>query len=142
MKIVVDTSVFVSATLSAGGASRQVIRLCLEGVVIPLMSGALFHEFEDVMGRAELFANCRIPVSERNELLDAFLSVCAWTPIWFLWRPNLRDEDDNFLVELAVSGVAAAIVTSNKKDFRGADLKFGGFAVLDPAEFLSWRKSK
>lgn len=142
MKVVVDTSVFVSATLSAGGASRQVIRLCLKGEIRPLMSGALFHEYEDVIGRHELFLNSGVSATERNELLDAFLSVCVWTPIWFLWRPNLRDEDDNFLVELAVSGAAVAMVTGNKKDFRGAELKFGGFAVLDPSEFLSWRNNR
>jgi putative PIN family toxin of toxin-antitoxin system len=142
MRIVVDTSVFVSATMNAGGASRQVIRHCLTGEIRPLMSGALFHEYEDVVGRGELFAKSRVSASERNELLDAFLSVCVWTPIWFLWRPNLRDENDNFLVELAVSGAAVAIVTANKKDFRGADLRFGGFAVLDPAEFLVWRNER
>jgi len=37
--------------------------------------------------------------------------------IYFLWRPNLRDEADNHLVELAVAGGAQAVVTRNKRDF-------------------------
>jgi len=56
-----------------------------------------------------------------------------------LWRPNLRDESDNHLVELAVAGGAQAIVARNKRDFRAAELAFEGLAVLAPAECLRRR---
>jgi hypothetical protein len=36
--------------------------------------------------------------------------VCSSVP---RWRPNLRDEGDNHLVELAIAGGAEAIVTYN-----------------------------
>ena len=49
---------------------------------------------------------------------------------------GLRDESDNHLVELAVAGSAQAIVTRNKRDLRGAELKFDNLAVLTPAECL------
>ncbi len=42
----------------------------------------------------------------------------------------------NHLVELAVAGSAQAIVTRNRRDFRGAELKFQNLAVLTPAECL------
>jgi len=61
---------------------------------------------------------------------------CRWTRIYFLWRPNLRDEADNHLVELAVAGGAQAVVTRNKRDFRAAELKFENLAALTPAECL------
>ena len=48
---------------------------------------------------------------------------------YFLWRPNLRDEGDNFLVELAVAGNSEIIVTNNVKDFEGAELAFGELRV-------------
>jgi hypothetical protein len=67
---------------------------------------------------------------------DIYLARCRWTRIYFLWRPNLRDESDNHLVELAVAGGAQAIVTRNKRDFRGAELRFENLAVLMPAECL------
>ena len=58
-----------------------------------------------------------------------YFARCRWTRIYFLWRPNLRDESDNHLVELAVAG--------------GAELKFENLAVLTPAECLrrkTWQR--
>ena len=53
------------------------------------------------------------------------------------WRPNLRDESDNHLVELAVAGGAEAIVTRNVRDFRvGADLRFPQIRIVTPVQFL------
>ena len=39
-------------------------------------------------------------------MFDAFLRICHWTKIYYLWRSNLVDENDNYLVELAVAGNA------------------------------------
>ncbi len=50
----------------------------------------------------------------------------------YLWRPNLRDESDNHLVELAVAGVAAWIVTGNERDVAAGKLVFDGFRVVTP----------
>lgn len=136
MIVVVDTNVFVSAVMSKNGASRQVLRLCLQGAVTPLMGNALFAEFEDVCSRDRLFDPRLIARSDRQLLLDAFLATCRWVPIYFLWRPNLRDEADNHVLELAVAGNAAYIVTANKRDFLKSELKFSGLEILNPIEFL------
>ena len=74
--------------------------------------------------------------SERNELLDIFLATCQWTRIYFGWRPNLRDEGDNHLVELAVAGSAECIVTRNLRDFATMELKFPSLAITSPTDFL------
>ncbi|WP_395147926.1 putative toxin-antitoxin system toxin component, PIN family (plasmid) [Moraxella atlantae] len=54
----------------------------------------------------------------------------------YLWRPNLKDEGDNFIVELAVAGNADYIVTRNLKDFRQSELVFDSFKVITPKESL------
>ena len=140
MKVVIDTNIFVSAIMNADGAPRQVIRLCLEERLIPLISNALFAEYEDVCGRDVLFDDRFISKEERITLLDAFLSSCVWTPIYYLWRPNLRDEGDNHLVELAVGGGASALITANKKDFAQAELLFPQLEIHTAGEFLIRRK--
>jgi putative PIN family toxin of toxin-antitoxin system len=100
MRIVVDTNVFIGACVGAG-ASNAIIAACLRGEHVALMGTTLLAEYEDVLGRPELFRKSRLTVSERKELLDIFLGTCRWTRIYFGWRPNLRDEGDNHLIELA-----------------------------------------
>ncbi|MBI1942627.1 MAG: putative toxin-antitoxin system toxin component, PIN family [Betaproteobacteria bacterium] len=134
-RIALDTDVLVAALLGAGAANR-LLAAVLEGRFEPLMSPALYAEHEAVLGRSARFARCRLSAAEREELFDIYAASCRWTRIYFLWRPNLRDESDNHLVELAVAGGAQAIVTRNKRDFRGAELKFENLAVLTPAECL------
>ena len=41
-----------------------------------------------------------------------------------MWRPNLQDENDTFIVELGVASGAEAIITYNVKDFKSAELIF------------------
>ncbi len=135
MIIVVDTNVFVGACLGAG-ASNAVVAACLRGEHTPLMGTALFTEYEDVLGREALFRNCRLNGAERAELMDIFFATCRWTRIYFGWRPNLPDEGDNHLVELAVAGGACRIVTRNLRDLGGRELKFPELVALTPEQFL------
>ena len=135
-RIVLDTNVFISALLGPRGASREVLRRCLKGQHEPLMGTALFVEYESVMAREELFETCPLSRDEREVLLDAFLSVCRWHTVYYAWRPNLPDETDNHVVELAVAGSAAAIVTKNTTDFRRAELHFPGLRIVQPEDLL------
>ncbi len=135
MKVVIDTNVFIGACLGQG-ACRGVIAACLEEKMVPLMGVALLAEYEDVLGRTDLFVRSRLDSSERNELLDIFLSVCRWTRIYYGWRPNLRDEGDNHLVELAVAGAADYIVTRNLRDVARMELIFPGLKAVFPETLL------
>lgn len=104
------------------------------------MGHALFAEYEDLMGREAVFAKSPLSKMERDELFDAYLSVSEWITIFFLWRPNLPDEDDNHLIELAVAGAATCLITHNRRDVSTGELKFPQLAILTPAQFLKhWR---
>ncbi|WP_036298869.1 putative toxin-antitoxin system toxin component, PIN family [Methylophilus sp. OH31] len=135
LRIVLDTNIFVGACLSMG-AANQLVALCLRGDVTPLMGAALLSEYEDVIARESLFQNCRLNLDERNELLDIFLASCEWTRIYYTWRPNLPDEADNHLIELAVAGGAHYVVTRNLKDVARMELRFPNLRIIGPEEFL------
>jgi len=135
-RIVVDTNVFTAAVLSPAGANRAVLRACLNAQAQPLMGAALFHEYEDLLARSKLMAQSPLTSAERRHLFEAFLSVCEWVRIYFLWRPNLPDEADNHLVELALAGGAKVIVTSNVRHVRRGELVFPHLLILTPAQFL------
>ena len=139
-RIVVDTNILVSAILSPDGAAREVLRRCLTGRYRPLIGNALFLEYEDVLSREKLFAAAPIGPEDREALLDAFLGACQWIEIAFLWRPNLPDEADNHLVELAVAGNAEAIITHNARDVASGDLVFDGIRIVAPGDLLKEEK--
>lgn len=134
--VVVDTSVFVAALKSAGGAAREVLRLCLQKQITPVIGHKLFLEFEDVLNRPTLYRGCPLNAAEREALFRAFISVAQWTSIYYLWRPNLPDEADNHVLELAVAGNAKTVITHNVADF-GGELSFPGISVQTPAQFLN-----
>ena len=137
--IVLDTSVFVSALLKAETSPRQIIRLCLHGDIVPLMSNPLMSEFEAVLSRTHLYKNSVLNPRERQGLMNALMSICKWVPIYYLWRPNLPDEADNHLIELAVAGGASHIVTGNLKDFRNAQLSFPHLHIVSANDYLKER---
>lgn len=126
----------MSACLRGGGASREVLRRCLEGRYQALMGEALFAEYESVLAREALFRGSALDAQERTVLFEAFLGACRWTRVYFSWRPNVPDEADNHVVELAVAGGASAIVTRNVRDFARMELRFARLAVLGPRELL------
>ena len=134
--IVIDTSILISALIGKEGPGREVLRKCLLGEYKPLISNALFQECEDVSGRKNIIELCPLTAIEIRELLDAYYSVCHWVPIYYLWRPNLKDEGDNFLIELAIAGNSDLIITNNVKDLTGAELTFENLRILTPEVFL------
>lgn len=136
IKIVVDTSVFISALISSQGSSRELIRRCLKGEYQPLMGNALFSEYESVIQRSEIIAKCPLSSEEISALLTSLMSISKWISIYYLWRPNLKDEADNHLIELAVAGNAQMIATHNIKDFKNAELLFPNLSILKPEEII------
>lgn len=135
-KVVIDTSVLISALIGKQGPSREIIKACLKQELTPLISNALFLEYEDVSARPKVNELCPLPSYEIRELLNAFYSRCQWVSVSYLWRPNLSDEGDNFLIELAVAGQARVILTNNLKDLHNAELKFDDLSTMSPEQFL------
>lgn len=103
---------------------------------MPLVGHALFLEYEDVLGRKRLFEKSPLNARERQRLFESFLSISEWVQVYFMWRPNLRDEGDNHILELAVAGGASMIVTNNVADFAGPDLRFPDIRVVTHKNLL------
>lgn len=134
ISVVIDTNVFVAALRSDGGASRAVLRDALQGRIEPLFGNALWLEYEDLLGRPVWTA--ATSSEERRQVLAALARVGRWVTIYYGWRPNLPDEADNHLIELAMAGGAAAIITHNVRDIRRGELSLTGLRVQTPAEYL------
>lgn len=136
-RLILDSNVLVSAFTSAEGASRQLLRHILSGDALALISIPLFAEYESVLARPGTQRRCPLSRSEQTQLLDAFLVRTQLVEVYYRWRPNLRDEGDNHVLELAVAAGEAPIVTFNRRDFRGGELRFPDIVVQTPGAWLA-----
>ena len=134
--VVIDTNILVAALLRGGGSSRSVLRACLATRYQPVLGPALLAEYEDVLGRSDLFADSVLSAKEREEVFDGFLARCRWVEVFYAWRPNLPDEADNHLIELGVAAQADAIVTRNLRHVSRGELKFPSLKVITPEHCL------
>jgi predicted nucleic acid-binding protein len=135
--IVIDTNVFVSAlrtTEATNSASRAILRSALTGKYLPLFGNALWLEYEDLLGRP-VWTESTTP-TERRAVLKALAAKGRWVSIYYGWCPNLPDEGDNHLIELAIAGNARAVITYNIRDLRRGQLLWTNLRILTPMDCL------
>ena len=125
-QIILDTNVLVAAFKSSRGASYRLLSLIDSSKFHLNVSTPLVAEYEEILRREAPYINA-------TEVVDYLCSIANRHKIFFLWRPILRDPDDDFILELAVK-CNAIIVTWNIKDFRKAS-DFG-IRVMTPKDFL------
>lgn len=136
MRVVLDTAAMVAAIRSNAGASNQLLAAGLEQRLTLLVSTPLLVEYEAVMTRAEHLTASGLTVAEVGILLDAVAAKAEPVRLAYLWRPALRDPDDDMVLETAANGGADAIVTFNRRDFAPAAQRFG-INVLSPGAALA-----
>ena len=129
----------VAATRSSEGASFHLLSMlpCRDFEIA--LTVALYTGWQAVLTRPE-----HLPPGGTVESALAFLrylaSVAHLQDVHFLWRPFLRDPDDDMVLECAVASGCQFIVTHNIKDFRRAsELKV---RAVTAAEFLTILRSK
>lgn len=136
MRLVLDTNALVAALRSPSGASAEILRLARRGRLQLLASVALAMEYEAVCLRTQHLMAAGLQPADVELFLHAVVDLLEPVEIWFLWRPQLRDPGDELVLEAAVNGRAAAIVTFNHRDFTPARERFG-IELLTPRDFLT-----
>mgnify|MGYP000872792977 FL=1 len=139
MRVILDTSVLVAAARSRNGASFCLLSMLPSNQFEIALSVALYTEWQSVLTRAE-----HLPpgasAENANDFLRYLASIAHLQDVHFLWRPFLRDPDDDMVLECAVASGSQYIITHNVKDFKRApELKV---SAIRPAEFLTLLRSK
>lgn len=131
-RVVLDTNVLVAAIRSRRGASFRVLERVGTAAFEIAVSVALVLEYEEVLMRHR--GDAGLDESDVGDLIDYLCAVARRQEIFYLWRPALRDPDDDLVLEVAVAAGCDGIVTFNTRDFVGAE-RFGLW-VEPPREFL------
>lgn len=136
MRYLLDTNVLVAAFRSRDGASHALLRRALAGDLPLVVHHKLIYEYRDVLSRSGILGESEITFAEIEIVLAQLLVRAAIVDVRYLWRPNLRDEGDNFVVEIAIAAWPCTIVTHNVADFARAELRFPQVAVCTPGHLM------
>jgi putative PIN family toxin of toxin-antitoxin system len=138
MHVVLDASVLVAAMRSSKGASHTLLPQVPSPLFRPALSVALYMEWQAVLTRPEH----RPPGVDAEQMLN-FLrylsSVSHLQDVHYLWRPFLRDANDDMVLECAIASGSRYIITHNVRDFhRSQEL---GVRAMTPGSFLQQLKA-
>lgn len=127
-----DTNIVHSALRSKNGASYRLLSLLDSNKFEINLSVPLVIEYEDVLIRKK--HTLVFEESQIHGFLDYLCLIGNWHDVYFLWRPTLKDPEDDMILELAVKANCKYIVTYNKSDFE-AVYKFD-VKIATAKEFL------
>ncbi|MEA3302817.1 MAG: putative toxin-antitoxin system toxin component, PIN family [Pseudomonadota bacterium] len=131
-RFVIDTDVVIAAMRSPGGASAALLGAVLENRLTMLASVPLFFEYEAKCTDPEHWTAAGLTLAQANIFVNALAALVEPVKTHFLWRPMLRDPNDEMVLEAAVNGGAEAIVTFNLRDFGSAPSRFN-IGIMTPS---------
>lgn len=132
MLVILDTNVLVAAIRSRRGASFQVVSRVGTDAFKHAVSVPLVLEYESALLRH--VASTELDDDDVFAIVDYMCLVARRQPIFLLWRPLLKDPNDDMIAEAAIAAGCDAVVTHDRSDFE--ELAQFGVRVLSPGEFL------
>lgn len=135
MRLVLDTNVVIAAMRSPGGASSALLQGIRLGRATALLSVPMALEYEAKCTQAQHHIAAGLSHSDSVDFVMAVIALAEPVKIHYLWRPRLKDPNDEMVLEVAVNGNADAIVTFNQKDYGVTPGEFG-IEVLLPREVI------
>ena len=115
--------------------SRVVLDRVADRSLVPLLTPALFLQYEEVLKRPEQLRASRLTLVQVDQILASLASAAEPVTIHYSWRPQLRDPGAELVLEAAVNGRAEAFVTYNLRHFVESAARFG-LRLARPIELL------
>ncbi len=125
----------VAAIRSQSGASAELVRRVLDGKLQMVASVAIMLEYEAVATRPSHVTASGFSEATVLNIIDVLATLVERVNMSYRWRPQLRDADDEILLEAAVNAGCVPIVTFNRRDFVVGAKRFG-IEILLPKEVL------
>lgn len=135
LRLVLDTDVIIAAMRSPTGASTALLDAALNKKLIMLASVPLFIEYDAKCTDPKHWTEAGLTKEQANSYVNGIATLVKPVKTHFLWRPVLRDPNDEMVLEVAMNGQADAIVTFNHRDYRGVSERFN-LDILLPSEAI------
>ena len=129
-RVVVDTNTLISGVLLSDSVPGQVVRKTIAENVM-LMSEQSLYELADLLSRKKF--DRYLSVMDREEFVWLVLRVAEMVPIVTAVH-ECRDESDNRILEVAINGCAALIVSGDQDLLTLNPLR--SIPVLKPGEYV------
>ena len=134
MIVVLDTSVIISALLSAEGPPAQIIDLWEAGVFDVAISTPLLDELKRALDYPQVKKFQKMTPDEINTLLGRWSTISVYVEPEVALEVVEDDPDDNRVLECAVAAKVNYIISGDKHLL---DLgEYRGIEVLPPAGFI------
>ena len=139
-KIVLDTNVFVSSLFSNQGASFKLLNILInqaeKEIKLNNVSVATILELEDVIFRQKNRKKyLYLTDTDLNLFIDDIVFISNKVKMNYLWRPFLKDSDDDKIFETAFNSSSKYIITHNIKDFSNVKQNFN-IDIITPGQYL------
>jgi putative PIN family toxin of toxin-antitoxin system len=128
--IVLDTNILISALITPFGNAARILDMLLIGKLQILYDDRILSEYREVLVRPKF----SFKEKDVNDLLS-FLEVEGLKVTSAPINEPLIDEDDIPFIEVAITGKAEALITGNKRHFKGKHTK--RIKIMTPEEFLN-----
>lgn len=142
MLLTLDTNIFYQVLRSNCGASYYIFQQVRNRKIQISLSVPVFNEYQEVLTRRKSLKEFGLEITDIEKFLRFIAYVGKTFEIYYLFRPNLKDESDNKFLELALTSQSDYLVTNNIKDFKNSELNFDQLQIITPANFTKkWRKN-
>jgi putative PIN family toxin of toxin-antitoxin system len=117
---------------SPSGASAALLSAALDQRLIVLASVPLFFEYEAQCTAQKHWTAAGLTQAQANLFVNGLATLVEPVKTHFLWRPLLRDPNDEMVLEVAVNGRADGIVTFDQRDY-GIVTKAFSIEIITPS---------
>ncbi len=141
LRFLLDTNILVAGLSSASGASYFLLEAVTKRKISIVPSTAVWLEYEAVLKRDSIQALHGFDAAEVDQFLSALAVWVEPITLHYLWRPQLRDANDEMILEAAVNGGVDALITHNIRDFAMAAQRFN-LNVMTPQQAVLMLKRR
>ena len=134
VRVFLDSSVLISASISNTGASRAIITLVELGLVVPVICSLVL---EEVTRNLQNKAPNALPYFEQLQAVQAWEIVADPSAEQFLASAKIIKPKDALILAAAINAQPACLITLDIRDFKQTQVEQQvDFAILTPGEFM------